>query len=79
MGETVAPQSRQEAELLVTGTAVDVRSRYLGTWSRGFEVAEIVGDTYRVRRLSDGAVLPSEFSPDDVRLQRPEKSGLWWY
>jgi hypothetical protein len=79
MGETVAPQTRADAELLGAGTAVDVRSRYLGTWSRGFEVAEIVGNTYRVRRLSDGSVLPSEFASDDVRMQRPKKSGLWWY
>ncbi len=79
MGETVAPQTWSGPELLAAGTAVDVRSRYLGTWSRGFEVAEIVGDTYRVRRLSDGAVLPSDFASDDVRLQRPKKSGLWWY
>jgi hypothetical protein len=79
MGETVAPQTRSGPELLGAGTPVDVRSRYVGTWSRGFEVAEIVGDTYLVRRLSDGTVLPSEFSSDDVRMRRPKKSGLWWY
>lgn len=79
MGEAVAQQSRADDELLAAGTPVDVRSRYLGTWSRGFEVAELVGDAYRVRRLSDGSVLPSEFSSDDVRVQRPKKSGLWWY
>jgi hypothetical protein len=79
MGDAVAPQTESEEELLTAGTAVDVRSRYVGSWSRGFEVAEIVGDAYRVRRLSDGSVLPSEFSSDDVRIQRPKKSGLWWY
>ena len=79
MGEAVAQQNRADDELLAAGTPVDVRSRYLGTWSRGFEVAELVGDAYRVRRLSDDSVLPSEFSSDDVRVQRPKKSGLWWY
>jgi hypothetical protein len=79
MGETVVSPTRSDDERLAAGTQVDVRSRYLGTWSRGFEVAEAVGDTYRVRRLSDGSVLPSEFSSDDVRVQRPKKSGLWWY
>ena len=79
MGETVAPQTRSEEELLTAGTPVDVRSRYVGSWSRGFEVAEIVGDAYRVRRLSDGSVLPSEFASDDVRVRSPKKSGLWWY
>jgi hypothetical protein len=79
MGEAVAQQTRSGDEPLAAGTPVDVRSRYLGTWSRGFEVAETLGDVYRVRRLSDGSVLPSEFSSDDVRMQRPKKSGSWWY
>ena len=79
MSETVTPQTRADEELLPAGTRVDVRSRYVGSWSRGFEVAEIVGDAYRVRRLSDGSVLPTEFSLDDVRAQRPRKPGLWWY
>jgi hypothetical protein len=79
MGETVVPELRSDTELLAAGTRVDVRSRYLGTWSRGFEVAEIVGGTYRVRRLSDDSVLPSEFSSVDVRVQHPKKSGPWWY
>ena len=79
MGETMAPQVQPDEEVLVAGTPVDVRSRYVGSWSRGFEVAEIVGDSYRVRRLSDGSVLPAEFSSDDVRARRPKKSGLWWY
>lgn len=79
MGETVAPQTQSDEELLAAGTPIDVRSRYVGSWSRGFEVAEIVGDAYRVRRLSDGSVLPTEFSSDDVRIRRAKKSSLWWY
>ncbi len=79
MDETVTSRKSSEEELLAAGTPVDVRSRYIGTWSRGFEVAEIVGDTYRVRRLSDGSVLPTEFSVNDVSAQRPKKTGLWWY
>lgn len=79
MGEIIAPHAQPDEELLGAGTPVDVRSRYLGSWSRGFEVAEIVGDSYRVRRLSDGSVLPAEFSSDDVRVRSPKKSGLWWY
>jgi hypothetical protein len=63
---------------LAAGTAVDVRSRYVGAWSSGFEVAEPVKDGYRVRRLSDGSVLPDVFTNDDVRAQR-HKTGLWWY
>jgi hypothetical protein len=65
-------------DVLAAGTAVDVRSRYVGAWTSGFEVAEPVKDGYRVRRLSDGSVLPDVFTNDDVRAQR-HKTGLWWY
>jgi len=60
------------------GTRVDVRNRFVGSWSRGFEVAERVADGYRVRRLSDNSVLPDVFPSDDVRSER-RKQGLWWY
>ena len=63
---------------LATGTAVDVRSRYVGAWSSGFEVAEPFNDGYRIRRLSDGSVLPDVFTNEDVRAQR-HKTGMWWY
>jgi hypothetical protein len=65
-------------ETLAKGTAVDVRSRYVGAWSSGFEVAEPLKDGYRIRRLSDGSVLPDVFTNEDVRAQR-HKTGLWWY
>ena len=50
---------------------VSVRTRFLGTWAHGFEVVESVldGDSiigYKVRRLSDGEVLPSWFSVTEV-------------
>jgi hypothetical protein len=64
-------------EYLKPGTKVEVRSRFDGHWSRGFEVAEVLPGGYRLRRLSDGSVLPSEFEPDDVRHER--KRGMWWY
>ena len=51
-----------------SGVPVEVRRRYDGGWSHGFEIAEQTGPGgYLVRRLSDGAVLPAEFSPEDVR------------
>jgi hypothetical protein len=65
-------------DMLAPGTTVDVRNRYVGAWSSGFEVAEPLQDGYRVRRLSDGSVLPDVFTNDDVRAQR-HKTGLWWY
>ena len=65
-------------EALAPGTAVDVRSRYVGSWSSGFEVAEPLKDGYRILRVSDGSVLPDVFTNDDVRARR-HKTGLWWY
>lgn len=61
-----------------TGTKVEVRDRFARAWRRGFEVAESVdGEGYRIRRLSDGAILPVVFSGDEVRRER--KSDWWWY
>ena len=64
-------------ERLKPGTQVEVRSRFEDRWSRGFEVAEVLPDGYRLLRLSDLTVLPVEFDEGDVRRQR--KQGLWWY
>lgn len=65
-------------DTLEPGTRVEVRSHFEGHWSRGFEVAEVVGEGYRVRRLSDGSVLPASFPADDVRAEKRRK-GMWWY
>ena len=46
---------------------VEVRNRYDGRWGGGFQVAEETPSGYRLRRLSDGSVLPEEFSAEDVR------------
>ena len=50
---------------------VDVRSRFDGSWCGGFQVAERLmasdgSPRYRVRRLSDGFVLPGSFAADEV-------------
>ena len=55
-----------------------MRRRFDQHWSRGFEVAEVLDDGYRLRRASDGTVLPAVFDPDEVRVEK-KKSGLWWY
>ncbi len=55
-----------------------MRRRFDQRWARGFEIAEAVqGDGYRLKRLSDGTVLPTSFDEDDVRLEK-KKQGLWW-
>jgi hypothetical protein len=65
------------ADDLRPGRRIEVRSRFDRSWSRGFEVVESVPGGYRIRRLSDGSVLPAVFEAKDVRRER--KQGLWWY
>jgi hypothetical protein len=72
-----APRS-VEADPLPVGTRVEVRSRFIGSWSRGFEVAEHRGDRYGIKRLSDGSVLPDDFDQDEIRPER-RKHDFWWY
>ena len=55
---------------LEVGAAVDVRSRFVGTWSPGFEIAERADDGYLIRRSSDGAVLPDVLAIEEVRPVR---------
>ncbi len=49
------------------GARVEVRNTAQRTWIRGFRVAALICDAYLVRRVSDGAVLPRSFAPEDVR------------
>jgi hypothetical protein len=63
------------------GARIEVRARFDQRWARGFEVAEVVregdADRYRVRRRSDGSVLPVLFVDDDVREEK-KRSSMWW-
>jgi hypothetical protein len=60
---------------LSPGTRVQVRNRFDGGWSSSpFEVAEALEPPtptqmlrYRVRRLSDGVVLPADFAGEELR------------
>jgi hypothetical protein len=49
------------------GTPVEVRNRFCASWSDDFEIAERAGNGYRVKRRSDGYVLPTVFGPGEVR------------
>jgi hypothetical protein len=60
---------------LQPGGKIEVRSRFDRSWARGFEVAEVMSGGVRVRRLSDGAVLPVVFGADDVRRERERGPG----
>ena len=58
------------------GTAVEVRSRFDGSWSTGFEVADVEEGGYIIRRLSDDSLLPVPLPLDDVRRERRRET--WW-
>ncbi len=60
---------------LDAGTKVEVRDRFDRSWSNGFSVEQVTGSGYRLRRRSDGQVLPGEFAADDVRRER---KSMWW-
>ena len=69
----------QTTSLLKPGTRVEVRQRFDRSWTRGFEVAEVLDrGGYKLRRMSDGSVLPYEFDGESVRVEH-KKQGLWWY
>lgn len=55
------------------GDRVDVRTRFSGTWATGFEVAVAADDGCRVRRVSDGALLPALFAYHDIRTAAAKK------
>ncbi|MBV8949785.1 MAG: hypothetical protein JOZ99_02840 [Actinobacteria bacterium] len=52
---------------LSVGTAVEVRNEFVAAWTRGFEIAAATPGGYRVRRLSDRYVLPTEFAAKQLR------------
>ena len=65
------------------GTRVEVRSRFESKWTRGFEVADLVDGgrdgrepMYKVRRRSDGSILPVPFAETDLREEN--RRSTWW-
>ncbi len=59
--------NRPARSVLPVGTSVEVRNRYRGSWSSGFEVADTTERGYWLRRASDRHVLPTPFQPDEIR------------
>jgi hypothetical protein len=60
---------------LTPGTHVEVRSGLDDSWQTGFAVEEVTGHGYRLRRESDGVVLP-ELPHERVRRRRTRST--WW-
>lgn len=64
-GETVASDGRW-----APGTPVFVRNSFTAGWAGGFVVESAAPrgrGQYRLRRLSDNAVLPASFAAEDLR------------
>src|SRR3954468_1876348 len=74
------PASPYGAGTVEEGTQVELYSAFDRTWSAGFEIASVVDVGYRVRRLSDGSLLPGYTTSSDLRTidcrdSRPPSSG----
>ena len=54
----MSPLDTERQSELMPGTQVEVLNGFQHSWSPGFEVAAVDQRGYRVRRRSDGAVLP---------------------
>jgi hypothetical protein len=76
MTDAAAEDGQPRPARLRAGTKVEVRNRFDGAWTRGFEVVEAVREGYRLARLSDGSVLPVTFAADEVRRERRRET--WW-
>ena len=65
------------ADALSAGDRVEVRRRFDAQWAKGFEVAEATENGFRIRRLSDGEILPVEFPERDLRKES-RRNDFWW-
>ena len=59
------------------GAKVEVRTAFDRSWARGFEVEAVCDEGYRLRRLSDGSLLPVALPHDQVRRERSD-ANMWW-
>jgi len=53
---------------LQAGTPIEVRNRYLGNWSTGFEIHACTDEGCVIRRSSDGVILGGVVPFDEIRL-----------
>jgi hypothetical protein len=79
MGDVAERLQPRPPGALLPGSRVEVRKRFDASWARGFEVVDRTERGYRVRRLSDGAELPADFSGDDLRPEKHRSNDMWWY
>jgi hypothetical protein len=62
---------------LRVGTPIEVRNRYLGDWSTGFEIHASTDEGCVIRRSSDGVILGGIIHFDELRLADVLSSHEW--
>lgn len=62
--------TRSEADVVSAGTTVEVHCRFDQRWTPGFTVVDVSEQGCRIRRTSDGCVLPAWFPLEQVRPLR---------
>ena len=81
MVATAMQSTRGPGDALRAGDEVEVRNRFDRHWVGGFALHAVVGGAagtrYRIRRHSDGAVLPALFDTTDVRRRGTSGSGTF--
>ena len=55
------------SHVLAVGTAVEIRSRFVDRWVPGFVVLAADDQGHRIRRTSDGGVIPVSIPPTEIR------------
>ena len=65
---TVDPAGKHGESIVEDGTPIELYSAFDQTWSAGFEIASAAEVGYRVRRDSDGSLLPGYTSRADIRV-----------
>ena len=59
--------TRRDEGRHTVGDAVELHTKFDGSWCAGFEIAEVRADGYLVRRRRDREVLPGPTSEGDLR------------
>jgi hypothetical protein len=61
---------------------VEVRNRFDGGWTSGHQLEEVIPmagtEQFRIRRCSDGRVLPGLFSAEEIRLVDDSDRRVAW-
>lgn len=66
-----SPAPADAHESISAGTTVEVLCRFDDRWTTGFTVVDVADDGYRLRRRSDGSILPAWFPADQIRPAPP--------